>query len=57
MKTREVLSLLQRHGYKIVAANKHYKLFNGQITVTVPRHKDVNKFLAVKILKQAGVSL
>lgn len=57
VKTREILSLLQRNGYKIEAANKHYKLSNGTITVCVPRHKETNKFLAQKILKQARISL
>lgn len=57
MKTRELMSLLQRNGYIILRAQKHYVMSNGTITVTVPRHKDVNVFLARKIIKQAMIEV
>lgn len=56
MKTKEILSILHKAGYKIVAANKHYKLFNGINTVCVPRHKVTNKYLAKDILKSANIA-
>lgn len=57
MKTRELLSLLNRNGFQIIRANKHYLLSNGTITVCVPRHKEVNLFLSRKILKQAMIGV
>lgn len=56
MKTREILSLLHKAGYQIIAANKHFKLSNGINTVCVPRHKEVNRFLAKDILKTANIA-
>jgi hypothetical protein len=54
MKTREILSLLQKAGYRLVAANKHYKYSNGINTICVPRHKLTNKYLAKDIIKAIG---
>lgn len=53
MKLRELMSLLNKAGFQIIRAQKHYVLSNGNTTVTVPRHKEVNIFLARKILKQS----
>ncbi len=54
MKTRELLSLLNKAGYVIIRAQKHYVLSNGTNTLCVPRHKEVNLHLARKIIKQAA---
>lgn len=56
MKTRELMSLLNKAGFQIIRAKKHYVMSNGIITLTVPRHKDVNPFLAKKIVKQAQIA-
>jgi predicted RNA binding protein YcfA (HicA-like mRNA interferase family) len=57
MKTRELQRLLEKHGYKLLRAQKHYFYSNGIISLTVPRHKEVQLFLARKIIKQAGINL
>lgn len=57
MKTRELLAELNKMGFVILRAQKHYFLSNGRTNVTVPRHIEVNKFLARKIIKQAQTSL
>lgn len=56
MKTRELMSLLQKAGFKIIRAQKHYVLSNGTETVCVPRHKETNIFLAKKIIKTANIA-
>lgn len=56
MKTKELMSLLNKAGFSVVSANKHYKLNNGIVTVCVPRHKMVNRYLAKDILKQANIA-
>jgi len=56
MKTRELIRLLEKNNYKIERANKHWVLSNGSNTLTVPRHKEVNLYLARKIIKQAGIA-
>ena len=56
MKLRELMSLLNKAGYKVIRAQKHYVMSNGVNTITVPRHKEVNLFLARKIVKQANIA-
>lgn len=56
MKLRELMSLLNKNGYQVIRAQKHWVLSNGTNTVVVPRHKDVNLFLARKIIKNAGIT-
>lgn len=53
MKTRELLALLHQKGFILIRAQKHYILSNGQYNVCVPRHREVNIFLAKKIIRQA----
>lgn len=55
MKTRELISQIERAGFKLLRANKHFFYSNGINSLTIPRHKEVNLFLAIKILKQAGL--
>lgn len=57
MKTKELIRLLEKRGFQIIAANKHYKLFNGTITIVIPRHKETNRFTARDILKNAQITL
>jgi predicted RNA binding protein YcfA (HicA-like mRNA interferase family) len=56
MNTRKLISILQREGFVMIRANKHYMFNKGSVTVAVPRHKEVNIFLARKILKQAVIN-
>lgn len=57
MKTRELQRLLEKNGFKLLRAQKHYFYSNGSISLTVPRHKEVQLFLARKIIKQAGIEI
>lgn len=57
MKHRDLTSILIRHGYVLARAIKHEVWTNGTKTLTVPRQKEINRFLAKKILKQAGIEL
>lgn len=57
MKTRELIMILEQNGYVLQRANKHYFYKKGTIVTCVPRHKEVNIFLAKKILKQAQIAV
>lgn len=54
MKLRDLMSILNKAGFVIIRAQKHYVMSNGVQNLTVPRHKEVNLFLARKIIKQAN---
>lgn len=54
MKLRELMSILNKLGFKVIRAQKHWVMSNGIQTVTIPRHTEVNRFLAQKIIKQAN---
>lgn len=56
MKTRELISILERNGFRLIRANKHYLFNKESISVTVPRHKEIGIYFARKILKQAGIN-
>lgn len=53
MKKRDLESKLRQLGYRFLRSKKHDLFTNGIKIVTVPRHKEINIFLAEKILKQA----
>ena len=52
MKTRELIALLERQGFVLVRAQKHYVFQRNGVNIIVPRHKDCNFILAKKIIKQ-----
>lgn len=56
MKTKELIRLLERNGFTIVRAQKHYVLKKGDVMVCVPRHTEVNLFLSKKIIKTANIA-
>lgn len=59
MTPREMLRLLQKHGFEIISQNgSHIKLRNSQtgVTIILPYHsKELKKGLEQAILKQAGL--
>ena len=57
MKHRDLISILTKHGFVLARAIEHEVWTNGVKTLTVPRQKDINRFLAKRILKQAGIEL
>ena len=53
MKKRDLEAELKKLGYWLIAGAKHDKWTNGIGTVTVPRHREINKFTAKGILEEA----
>lgn len=58
MKVKELERMLSRNGFVLVRNNKHSVYFNSETntTVIVPRHKEVNKFIANKIVRELKVA-
>lgn len=52
MKFQELRRLLERNGFYIVRANKHWVFSNGIKSIPVPRQKEINYMLAKQIVKQ-----
>lgn len=56
MKKKDLEKKLKEKGFSLKHGGKHDRwLKKGCITVTVPRHKEINERLAQQILKDAGV--
>lgn len=58
MKKKELISILTKNGFTLDKnrSNKHDFYTKGPLKTCVPRHKEVNIFLAKKILKQAQIA-
>ena len=54
MKTKEINRILIRMGYQVVRNNRHTVWSNGSVTVMVPQHSTISKYLAKQTLKQIG---
>lgn len=52
MKLRDIDKLLERNGFILVRSTKHRVYAKGSIRVVVPMHKEVNKMIAKKIIKE-----
>ena len=57
MKHKELARILTGLGFRLVRANKHEVWSNGVLTVCLPRHKEINRNLAKKILRDVGVNV
>ncbi len=58
MTSNEIIKLLKKAGYEIIAGAKHYKAIHKESgkMITIPRHKgDIPKGTAHNILKEAGI--
>ncbi|MGH9780369.1 MAG: type II toxin-antitoxin system HicA family toxin [Candidatus Acidiferrales bacterium] len=58
MKRRDLLSHLVEHGCQLVREGaRHSVFYNPQknATSTIPRHREINEFLARKICRDPGV--
>ncbi|MBG3876139.1 type II toxin-antitoxin system HicA family toxin [Desulfovibrio oxamicus] len=57
MKRSDILRQLKKAGLVIVEGGNHTKVYTAQgvFVTTVPRHSEINDFLAKKIAKQAGI--
>ena len=56
MKRRDLVKLLEQHGYKLDRVGDHaiYEK-EGSRPVQVPNHREIKEVLAYKILKDAGI--
>lgn len=55
-KRADVVRLLKKAGYESVGGAKHEKFRNAQgMTALVPRHGELNKLTAKRILEGAGI--
>ncbi|MFV0421332.1 type II toxin-antitoxin system HicA family toxin [Oleidesulfovibrio sp.] len=59
MKSSYILRKLKKAGFTIQEGGKHTKVYSpeGVFVTTVPRHREINDFLAKKIASQAGIEL
>lgn len=59
MKRRDLERWLEEQGYRFLRDAKHCVWSNGVISIPIPHHSELNRFLAKKIMKQAmnGVQL
>lgn len=59
MKRAELIAHLQSHGCRLTREGAKHSVYenptNGEQT-TVPRHREINKFLAKKICRDLGIS-
>ena len=59
MKRRELLRHLERHGCELLREGANHTVYvnrsRGKVS-TIPRHREVNEFLARKICRDLGVA-
>ena len=56
MKLREMERMLIQNGFVLIRSTKHRVYSNGKTQVIVPMHKEVNKYIAKKILQELKVA-
>jgi mRNA interferase HicA len=59
MKRRHLLRYLRRQGCYLLREGKRHSVFvnpNTNRTSSVPRHREINDFLAIKICKDLGIT-
>lgn len=52
---RELVRMLEAAGFRSVGGTKHERFTNGDVTVQVKRHREIEDATAKRILKQAGL--
>lgn len=56
MKNQDVIRKLECHGFWLKGhGGNHDKYTNGEVTVAVPRHREIKDQMAKIIFKQAGI--
>lgn len=58
MKRRDLIKHLERHGCELMREGAHHTVYVNRArtrTSTVPRHREVDDFLARKICRDLGV--
>ena len=51
MKKKDLEKALRKFGWWRISGSKHDKWTNGEISIAVPRHTEINEFTARGILK------
>lgn len=54
-KRRDLVRLLEVHGFRSIGGTKHEKFTNGERTVLVKRHREIPDEIAERIKRQAGL--
>jgi predicted RNA binding protein YcfA (HicA-like mRNA interferase family) len=57
MKRRDLEKLLAEHGYYFIRDAAHCIWGNGTMNIAIPHHKEINIFLAKKIIKQIKLNV
>lgn len=52
MKRRDLEKYLEQNGFHFLRDSGHCIYTNGSVNIAIPHHKDINIFLAKKIMKQ-----
>jgi beta-lactam-binding protein with PASTA domain len=56
MKLKELLRILKDLNFHMVRSNSHIIYSDGKQTIAVPNHKEISRSLAIRVLKQGGIS-
>lgn len=54
-KRREVIKFFTEHGFYSKGGTKHEKLTNGEVTILIKRHREIEDEVFEKLKKQAGL--
>ena len=58
MQKKQIIKLLRKAGYEETHGGKHdIFIKKGRPPITVPRHTEIAKGTAIKILKMAGIAV
>lgn len=52
MKRNEFEKCLKRQGYTLIRSNAHHIWSNGTHSIAVPNHKEINRMIARRLLKE-----
>ena len=58
MKRRDLIQHLTSHGCYLLREGGNHSIYvnpNGNLTTAVPRHREINEFLARKIRRDLGI--
>lgn len=55
MKIRDMIKLVQSHGFYLIRQSGHMIYSNGSINIAIPRHNHLNGRTVHFILKKAGI--
>lgn len=57
MKSRDLIKALTDNGFKLYRHGSNHDIYRkGKISISVPRHKEINEDTARAILREAGLS-